>query len=68
MTCFQLSYDVMTFTTVVSLTLAVKTSSIAEICTREFIYDSCISTIPTDLIPHLANKYSKASFHIFVPK
>jgi len=46
----------MTFTTVISLTFAVKTSSIAEIYTREFTYDSCIPTIRTDLIPHAANK------------
>jgi len=44
---------------IVSLTLAVKTSSIAEIYAREFTYDSCISTTRADLIPHAANKYSK---------
>jgi len=41
----------MMFTTVVSLTFAVETSSIAEIYTREFTYDSCIATVRTDLIP-----------------
>jgi len=35
---------------------------------HEFTYDSCIPTISTDLIPPAANKYSIASYHIFVLK
>jgi len=55
----------MTFTTVVSLAFAVKTS-ITEIYTREFTHDSFIPTVRTDLIPHAANKYSKARLPHFL--
>jgi len=58
----------MTFATVVFLTFAVKTAPITEICTRDFTCNSCIPTIRTDLIPHAANKYSKATYQIFIPK
>ena len=54
----------MAFTTVVSLTLAQKTSSIAESYARKLTYIQyigCIATIRAYLIPPAAYKYSKAS-------
>jgi len=58
----------MAYTTVVSLSFAEKTSSVAKIYGCKLTYDSFIPTIRAYLIPHAAYKYSKASYHIFILK